>query len=245
MTMAAEAGSPHNAEPTAWTYSRLAMFQLQSGDSSTARRSASHALQIQSNSAPALLALGRIQLSAEETSSAIESLTKAAALNHLPETQWLLADVLRLAIKTDEAATVESELDRRGASEDPRSFSLYLSTRGHHPALALQLAQRELESRSDVFTHDALAWALKANGRLSEARAEMTRALAEGTQDARLFFHAAAINDASGNKDEAARFSRLAWNSKQMLFPSEREQLARLAACQQFSQKETSAPKPN
>jgi tetratricopeptide (TPR) repeat protein len=245
MTMAAQAGSPLNGDPTAWTYSRLALLQLQSGDFSDAKRSALMALQIQTNSAAALVALGRIELAAGETGAAVESFTKAAALNHLPESQWLLADALRTTGKTAEAAGVEKELDQRGASEDPRSFSLYLATRGRQPELALKLAQRELDTRADVFTHDALAWALKANKRLPEARAEMTKALAEGTQDARLFFHAAIINDAVGEKDQAARCSRLAWNLKQMLFPSELEQLGSLAPREEYSQQHTSNLKPN
>jgi hypothetical protein len=63
----------------------------------------------------------------------------------------------------------------------------------------------------------------------------MTKALAEGTQDARLFFHSAVINAAAGDNAEAARFSRLAWNSSQMLFPSEREQLGRIAPGDEYS----------
>lgn len=235
MDLAAQAGSPLNAEPTGWTYSRLALLQLQSGDFPAAKRSASVALQMQTNSAPAWLALGRIQLAAGATNAAVESLRKAAALNHLPESQWLLADALGVMGKNTEAADVEKELQERGASEDPRSFSLYLSTRGLHPELALKLARRELDTRLDVFTHDALAWALKANGNLPAARAEMTKALAEGTQDARLFFHSAVINAAAGDNAEAARFSRLAWNSSQMLFPSEREQLGRIAPGDEYS----------
>jgi tetratricopeptide (TPR) repeat protein len=245
MDMAAQAGSPLNAEPTAWTYSRLALLQLQSGDVSGAKRSASAALEMQTNSAPALLALGRIQLATDETNTAIEFLREAAALNHLPESQWILADTLRAAGNAEEAARVEKELQQRGASEDPRSFSLYLATRGRQPELALKLAQRELGARGDVFTHDALAWALKANGRLPESQAEMTKALAEGTQDARLFFHAAVINGAAGNKDEAVRYSRLAWDFRQMLFPSELEQLCRIAPREECSQQRPSNLKPN
>ena len=151
MTTAAQAGSPLNAEPTAWTYSRLALLQLQSGDPSGAKHSAEAALEMQSNSAPALLALGRVQLASGETNAAIESLTKAAALNHLPESQWILADALRVRGDADYAARVEKELEQRGASEDPRSFSLYLATRGSQPEMALKLAQRELDTRGDVF----------------------------------------------------------------------------------------------
>ncbi len=228
MTLAAQAGSPLNAEPTAWTYSRLALFQLQTGDFSSARRSAATALAMQPGSAPALLAVGRIELASGDTNAATLSLGKAAALDHLPESQWLWADALRAAGDTAKAADVEKELQQRGASEDPRSFSLYLSTRAQQPQLALTLAQRELETRSDVFTHDALAWALQATGRNAEAHVEMTKALAEGTQDARLFFHAAVINAATGARDEAHCCARLAWQFRQMLFPSELAQLKRL-----------------
>jgi tetratricopeptide (TPR) repeat protein len=236
MTMAAQAGSPLNAEPTAWTYARLALLQLQSGDIPAAKKSASVALQLQTNSAPAWLALGRIQLAAGETNAAVESLAQAAGLNHLPEAQWVLADALRLAGRIAEAEEVEKELLRRGASEDPRSFSVFLSTRGQQPELALKLAQGELDARADVFTHDALAWALKANGRLPEARAEMTHALAEGTQDARLFLHGAVMAAAASDQGGAAQYSRLAWKCRQMLFPSERELLDRIAPGGEYSQ---------
>jgi tetratricopeptide (TPR) repeat protein len=245
MSMAAQAGSPLNAEPTAWTYSRLAMLQLQSGDVAAAKHSVSVALQIQSNSAPALLALGRIELAAGETKDAVESLQQAATLNHLPESQWLLADALRLLGKTSEAASVENQLQERGVSEDPRSFSIYLSTRMLQPELSLKLAQGELDSRADVFTHDALAWALQANGRCLEARAEMTKALAEGTQDARLFLHAGIISAAVGESGEAVRYVRLAATFKQMLFPSEQDLLGRFAAREQFSQQHASNHSPN
>jgi len=245
MTLAAQAGSPLNAEPTAWTYARLALLQLQSGDFAAAKRSAAAALQIQTNSAPAFLALGRIELAAGETNAAVQSLRQAAALNHLPESQWLLADALSVLGKTSEAAALENQLLQRGVSEDPRSFSVYLATRGLQPELALKLAREELEARADVFTHDALAWALQSNGRAPEARAEMTQALAEGTLDARLFLHAAVIRAAAGEKQEAARCRRLAWNLRQMLFPSELALLERIASSEQFSQQHASNHTPN
>jgi tetratricopeptide (TPR) repeat protein len=237
MTMAAESGSPLNGEPTAWTYARLALYQLQLGDLADAKRSAVFGLRMQSNSAPALLTLGRIELADGDTNSAVKSFQAAAKLNHLPESQWLLADALRSRGKAHEADDVEKELERRGALEDPRSFSLYLSTRGRRTELALDLAKRELHTRGDIFTHDAMAWALEANGRATEAHAEMLKALAEGTQDARLFFHSAIICDACGDKGESLRYARLAWTSRQMLFPSELAELSRVAHREDLSKK--------
>jgi hypothetical protein len=67
----------------------------------------------------------------------------------------------------------------------PRTFSLYLATRGEDVARALRLAKTELETRADVFTLDALAWAWMANGNAEQAWIFAQRAVAEGTQDAR------------------------------------------------------------
>ena len=47
--------------------------------------------------AAALLARGRIQLAQKKPVEAVETLTRAARLNPLPEYQWALADALRLA----------------------------------------------------------------------------------------------------------------------------------------------------
>jgi hypothetical protein len=107
---------------------------------------------------------------------------------------------------------------------------LFLATRGQEPERALNLAERELETRADVLTFDALAWALHASGRASEASAAIRRALGEGTADARLFFHAGAIAAAAHQPAEARRWLGKADAIRQMLLPSERAELVRLLA---------------
>jgi lipopolysaccharide biosynthesis regulator YciM len=74
---------------------------------------------------------------------------------------------------------------------------------------------------------DAIAWTLRANGRLDEARDYSQRSLKEGTQDARLFYHAASIAMALGNHSSACELFRRAEQSKQTLMPSERDDLNR------------------
>ncbi|HWD18598.1 MAG TPA: tetratricopeptide repeat protein [Verrucomicrobiae bacterium] len=240
MTLASGAGSPLNAEPTSWALTRLALYQLQLGNVAESRKVVARSLQILPDNAVGHAADGRIELALGDVGGAIQSFQKAADLSHLPEPQWLLADTLRRAGQTNAAAAVENELERRGAVEDPRSYALYLATRGRHPDVALRLAERELTVRGDVFTHDALAWALQANGRLPEAQTEMHKALAEGTQDARLFFHAAAIAQALGQSADAERYTSAALKFKTMLFPSEENQLLQIAA-RQSSVKKMSA----
>jgi hypothetical protein len=57
--------------------------------------------------------------------------------------------------------------------------------------------------------------------------------------------HAAIISAEAGDKDESARYSRLAWKFQQMLFPSELEQLRRIAPRDQLGQRSISSVGPN
>jgi hypothetical protein len=79
-------------------------------------------------------------------------------------------------------------------------------------------------------THDALAWTQLAAGDILAAEAEMNLALAEGTRDARLFFHAAAIASQAGHQAKAMNWQKEALTRAQMLLPSERKQLQQLSA---------------
>ncbi len=227
MQMAVTAGSPREAEPTAWAYTRLGIYQLQAGNSEVAAKSAGIALQFAENYAAALLLRGRILLAQGKAVEAIESLQPATTRTSLPEYQWTLADALREVGRTQAAEDVESHLISHGAVNDPRTFALYLVTRGQRVQQALALAEAELNTRADVFTMDAVAWTLKANGRLDEARDYSARSLKEGTQDARLFYHAGSIAMALGNHSSARESFRRAEKGKQTLMPSERDDLNR------------------
>ena len=98
---------------------------------------------------------------------------------------------------------------------------IYLSTRREGGALAVDLARREMKVRSDIFTLDALAWSLVNVGEVREASTCMERALAEGTEDGRLFLHASVIAAADGRPADAARWAHKAHTLRFTLLPSE------------------------
>ena len=221
MRAAVQAASPRDRESVAWAYSRLAMYELQRGRLADATRMADASLEYVPDYAAALLVRGRIQLAQAKTADAVLTLERAARLNPAPEYQWTLADALRLLNRSDEASIIEQQLLRDGASGDPRTLALYLSTRREHGDRAIDLARREMGERQDVFTLDALAWALASAGQIQEASALMTRALAEGTEDGRLFLHAAVIAAADGRPADAARYRRKAHALRFTLLPSE------------------------
>jgi tetratricopeptide (TPR) repeat protein len=221
MDAAVKAASPRDRESVAWAYARLASYELQRGHLDDAGRMADASLQFVPDYAAGLLAKGRIQLARNKPLDAAATLAHAARLNPLPEYQWALADALRLVNRPDEAAALEQQLVRDGAAADPRTLALYLSTRRADGAKAVELARREIANRSDVFTLDALAWALASTGQVREASALMDRALAEGTEDGRLFVHASVIAAADGRPADAARWASKAHALRFTLLPSE------------------------
>ena len=229
MQLAVSAASPQDAESAAWVNTRLATYLFYAGKFNEAEQRCALALSLQNNYPQTLLLQGRILLGQSRFGEAVDALQNAVKLNPLPEYQWTLAEALRAAGKENEASEVEAQLCQRGASNDPRTLALYLATRHESPETALRLARAELDSRSDVFTHDALAWSLAVAGNLAEAQSEMQRALAEGTQDARLFFHAGVIASQAGHPADAERWLLKASELSHLLLPSERNELQNAA----------------
>jgi tetratricopeptide (TPR) repeat protein len=226
MKLATSSSSPNDSEAGAWAYTRLALYQLQEAQTNEALQSCNAALSLQNDYAPALFVRGRILLFSNRVADALLDLNKASDASALLEYQWILADALRQQGDFARASSVEAQIAKSGASEDPRTLSLYLATRGENINLAVQLAEHELTNRQDIFTHDALAWAMAAAGRHREAFEQMNQALSEGTRDARLFLHAGIISTLNNENQQAVKWLERADGIKQMLMPSERVLLA-------------------
>ena len=230
MELALAANAPGDTEARGWMLARLSAFALQAGEVGRARTRADEANAQLGDFAPALLARGRALLAVHDLGGAIAALERAAALNPLPEYEWWLADALRLAGDGQKAGAVEDRLRRRGAAADPRTFALFLATRGENSGLAVRLAADELRQRGDGLTHDAYAWALLASGDPAAADAEMHAALAEHTGDPRLALHAGEIAHCRGRLAEAAAFFADAARGAAALTPSEQALVRRRLA---------------
>jgi tetratricopeptide (TPR) repeat protein len=226
MLMSAQAAG--QTESAAWAWSKLATYELQAGELKRAHASCDAALRMRSGYAPGLLALGRVLLAENKIGEAVGALERAAHLNPLPEYQWALADALSAANRDADATEVEQLLAATGPVNDPRSYSLFLATRGRDPDVALRLAEEELKIRRDVYTLDALAWAQSAKGDAAEAWKTMRSALASGAADARLYLHAAAIAAQAGENRQAKIYAGKAARFASSLLPSERTWLKRL-----------------
>lgn len=86
-----------------------------------------------------------------------------------------------------------------------RAWSMFLLDHGRAVDTVLARAREEIATRRDVYGWDLLAWALHRAGHHVEARVAMRQALAQGTRDATLEYHAGMIGLALGDSAEARR----------------------------------------
>jgi tetratricopeptide (TPR) repeat protein len=84
-----------------------------------------------------------------------------------------------------------------------RELAYFYADHGIKLQQGLELAQRELDYRRDVYAYDVLAWSLYQNGKFEEAREAVSKALKLGTQDAKLHYHAGMIYQRLGEKEKA------------------------------------------
>jgi len=226
MSQAVRSTSPRTAEAAAWAHVRLASLLMQVNELAGADTVLTGALSLKPGYPPALHERGRLLLTQGRPSEAIPLLDQAVQADPLPAFRWTLYEALQAAGQHEAASAQEAALRKYGAVEDRRTFSLFLATVGDDPETALHLALQELKQREDVLTLDAVAWALSALQRNAEALDYSRRALAEGTQDARLFWHAGVIAARTGDSKRALELLGKARSAQQTLLPSEQQQLA-------------------
>jgi tetratricopeptide (TPR) repeat protein len=212
---------------------------LATGAGAAARDAFDRALATRPGLPVALAGLARLDAFDGDVTGAIERLD--AALAAVPSPDWLAlrADLLAMrggpadaAAAAADHATIEAIAslgDDAGGVYD-RSLVRFLADHGLDPARAVRLARAELEVRRDVYGFDALAWALHAAGDASGAAAAMDDALAAGTRDAHLWYHAGVIAAEQGRTTEARAYLEDAMALGPALDPVARERAARVLA---------------
>jgi len=192
-------GDSRDTEPLAWVLVQAAMIFWHQGDYAGADAGFDRALATFPGFPPALVGKGRVAMANGDAKHAAELLRRAHDASPLTETAWLLGDALTAAGDAEGASDAYARVLKEGKKTDGRTLALFLATKNTDPALALHLAQSELKVRGDVYTDDALAWALYRNGRLPEAERAISHATRLGTRDARLVYHEGAIRIAMGD----------------------------------------------
>lgn len=201
---AVAAGSPRAPEEVAWTVAQLGNLYLAVDDLEQAAQQYAHALHLFPDHPPSRLGLGRVLEARGDLPGAIAHYQAAVQGSSITEHLAALAEALDAAGRTAEAQEITAQLERAGRRSDPRTLSLYYANRDVEHAAAVELARRELANREDdIYSQDALAWALFRAGSLDEAQAMSTRARRLNTPEARFLFHGGMIALARGDRAEA------------------------------------------
>ena len=178
-----------------------------SGDAALARSSFEAALTIRPTDQLALVGLARVAAYEGDDAEAIGLLRESSAIAPRPETLALLGDLLTRTGDqrgaSDAYATIRltEQLGGTAATLFDRQILLFELDHGGGDATLLARAIAAARVRPDAAGLDIAAWAAFRIGDLATAAEYSARALADGTIDARILFHAGAI--ALGRGDEA------------------------------------------
>lgn len=191
-------------------YAYLAGTVAQSaGDAAAALRWFDRAISTWPGSYLALAGSARAEAALGRMDDAIASFGQAIAVAPQPDALTALGDLYAVRgdskLAEQQYATVEAIAQLAALNRQVYNRQLVLFSVNHdrNVAEALRLAEQELTVRKDVYGYDAEAWALLANGRAADADAAMQQALALGTRDALLDYHAGMIAVALGDTARA------------------------------------------
>ncbi|KAF0240796.1 MAG: hypothetical protein FD167_4104, partial [bacterium] len=93
-----------------------------------------------------------------------------------------------------------------------RSLAVFYANHDIKALEAYTQVEKEFETRKDIYGADALAWTALKAGKLTEAQTAIKHALKLGTKDAKIFYHAGLIAQASGDNKAAKDYLEQALN---------------------------------
>jgi tetratricopeptide (TPR) repeat protein len=214
MNMAYQSTPPGELEDGAWIVTQMAHLNLAIGKIDEAEKLSQQALVMFPGYHYALGNLAKVRIQQKRYDEAVDLLRQRYDAAPHAENLYDLAQALQLAGKTDETTKDFAEFEHKSLLETNRGDNsnheliFYYADYARQPAKALEVAQREIVRRRDVFTLDSYAWALYQNGQYEEARKQIETALAVGVRDAKIFRHAGEIALKSGDKAAAERYLR-------------------------------------
>jgi len=196
-------------ESVAWYVLRVGDVYFNRGDIKQAGNYYEAALRVFDNYHLALAGLGKVSAAEGKYDAAITYYQRAIDIIPQPDFLAALGDIYTVTGQPKRAKiqydTVEyiGKLAALNKQIYNRQLANFYSDHDLHTQEALKLALAELKTRKDVFGYDAAAWAEYKNGDYKAAQTYIVEAMALGTQDARLYYHAGMIAFALGNKSEA------------------------------------------
>jgi tetratricopeptide (TPR) repeat protein len=202
------------SENTAWCWVELGHLYLKNGQADEAEKAYATAVQVFPGYHPGYAGMGRAQAAKGQFKAAISSYERAQASTPLPDYAAALYDLYttqkdtKNAKKQLEMIDVIDQINKNSGEITNRNVALIFADHDWHLDRALELATAELDVRKDIYSYDALAWALYKNKKFVDADQAMTKALRMGTPEPAFYYHAGQIAAANGKTKEAEEYRR-------------------------------------
>jgi tetratricopeptide (TPR) repeat protein len=212
MQMAFDSTPPSEVEDGAWILTQMAHLKLAAGKTNEAEKLLVQALIMFPGYHYALGNLAKARIQQGRYNEAVDLLQQRYQAAPHAENLYDLADALQLSGRVEEAEKAFLQFEEKSLAETNRTDNsnheliFYYADFAHQPAKALEVAQREIARRHDVFTLDAYAWALYVGGHYREAQKQIGQALTVGIQNATMFRHAGEIALKCGNRAAAEEY---------------------------------------
>jgi tetratricopeptide (TPR) repeat protein len=204
--------SQNDADEHAWFLTQIARLELGAGNLKLAEDTLAQALRLFPESQQALAVLAKLRVAQGNSKEAAALLEKRYRMVGSPQNLYDWAESLERAGQKEAAAAAfrEFEVKARAQGGNPYNANrqlvfLYIDQKNERDK-ALTLATKEITVRHDSATLDAYAWALYANGKYSEAKLQMDRALAVGVREPLYYCHAARIAAKANDAASVAKF---------------------------------------
>lgn len=207
---------PRQRETIAWCRWQLGELAFSLGKYEEAERRYRESLGEFPDYYRAIAGLARAVAARGDIAAATTEAERAVRVLPDPSFVAMLGDLYRVTGREKEAqaqyALVEqiARLNEVNGALYNRQLALFYADHGIKAEQGYKLALKEYEVRRDIYGADALAWTALKAGRIPEAQKNIREALRLGTQDARLFYHAGMIAQASGDNTAARDYLKRA-----------------------------------
>jgi tetratricopeptide (TPR) repeat protein len=195
MQMAANATPAHDVEAKAWYVAHVGELYLQLVKPDDAEREFRHATFYFPDYPHAMIGLAKLKVARGDRSGAREDFLAQFKRTPTLDLAARIGDLFRAegdAGQAERYYQLAEELAGPAIAQTEPAFAMFLAERDRKLPEALRIAESVSAIRHDIFTDDALGWALYKAGRIPAACAAARRALRTGSGDPRIREHAAA-----------------------------------------------------
>jgi tetratricopeptide (TPR) repeat protein len=199
MRLAENATTAHDLEAKAWYAAHTGELLLRMSELEDAEREYRRAAFLYPDYPHAMIGLGKVRVARGDRDGALEIFLAQMKRTPTLDLAARIGDIFAQRANRGEAERyyqLAEDLAGPASAQTEVNLALFLAERDRKLPEAMQIAEAVAATRRDIFTEDAVAWALYKNGRVEEAFTASQRALRTGTNDGRILEHAAAIRAA-------------------------------------------------